>query len=87
MYGLGCEEAPRALLPDYVAEFRYLLQRNSEEKEWVDSWDGEELQSLPIAVHIVLRPKDARSDEEVLEVVAPIKTWRHEDIEPVLPVD
>jgi general secretion pathway protein J len=76
---------PVALLPDYVAEFHYLLQRNSEEKEWLDSWNGEELQSLPIAVHIVLRPKDAESNDEVLELVAPIKTWRHEDIEPIPP--
>ena len=77
--------SPLALLPDYVAEFHYLLQRNSEEKEWLDSWDGEELQSLPVAVHIVLRPRDTESNDEVLELVAPIKTWRHEDIDPTLP--
>ncbi|MES2626958.1 MAG: prepilin-type N-terminal cleavage/methylation domain-containing protein [Pseudomonadota bacterium] len=72
---------PKSLLPDYIAEFHYLVQRNFEEKEWLDSWDGEELQSLPLAVHIVLRPLDDDNDE-VLELVAPIKTWRHEDIEP-----
>ena len=77
---------PRPLLPDYVAEFRYLLQRNPEEKEWLDSWDGEALQSLPIAVHIVLRPLDATSGNEVLELVAPIRTWRNDAIEPIEPV-
>jgi general secretion pathway protein J len=77
---------PLSLLPDYTAEFRYLLQRNSEEKEWLDEWNGEELQSLPIAIHIVLRPIDEQGNDEVLEVVAPIKTWRQEDIDPVLPV-
>jgi general secretion pathway protein J len=77
---------PASLLPDYVAEFRYLVQSNSEEKEWLDSWDGKELQSLPMAVHIVLTPRDNNSNDEVLELVAPIETWRHEDIEPIVPV-
>ncbi len=78
--------SPLSLLNDYAAEFHYLLQRNSEEKEWLDSWNGEELQSLPLAVHIVLTPLDGNSGDEVLEIVAPIKTWRHEDIEPVVPI-
>lgn len=77
---------PQALLPDYTAEFQYLLQRNSETKEWLDEWNGEELQSLPIAIHVVLRPID-RSDDQVLELVAPIKTWRQEEIDPILPVN
>lgn len=76
---------PAALLPDYTAEFRYLLQRNSEEKEWLDEWNGEELQSLPIAIHIVLTPIDDQSNNQVLELVAPIKTWRQEDIDPIVP--
>jgi general secretion pathway protein J len=76
---------PVSLLPGYTAEFRYLLQRNSEEKEWLDEWKGEDLQSLPIAIHIVLRPIDDQRSDEVLEVVAPIKTWRQDDIDPILP--
>lgn len=77
---------PLSLLPDYAAEFHYLLQRNSEEKEWLDSWDAAELQSLPLAVHIVLTPLDDSSGNEILEIVAPIKTWRHEEIDPVVPL-
>jgi general secretion pathway protein J len=76
---------PVSLLPDYVAEFHYLIQSSAEEKEWLDSWDGQELQSLPMAVHIVLRPRDNTSDGEVLDLVAPIETWRHEDVEPIVP--
>lgn len=74
-----------ALLPDYTAEFHYLLQRNTEEKEWLDEWNGEEQQSLPIAIHIVLTPVDRQSNDEVLELVAPIKTWRQADIDPIVP--
>jgi general secretion pathway protein J len=76
---------PVSLLPGYTAEFRYLLQRNSEEKEWLDEWNGEDLQSLPIAIHVVLRPNDDQRSDAVLEVVAPIKTWRQDDIDPILP--
>jgi general secretion pathway protein J len=76
---------PLALLPGYTAEFHYLLQRNPEEKEWLDEWSGEELQSLPIAIHVVLRPIDDAGNDEVLELVAPIKTWRQDDIDPVMP--
>src|SRR5690606_7326149 len=46
----------QTLLPGYEAEFRYLWQRNTEEKEWVDSWEGAERLSLPIAVQVKLTP-------------------------------
>jgi general secretion pathway protein J len=74
---------PVALLRNYTARFRYLLQRNNEEKEWIEEWDGTEMQSLPRAVHVVLTPLDANSEEDVLEIVAPIRTWRHREIDPV----
>ena len=73
------------ILPNYRAEIRYLVQRNEEEKEWLDEWDGMEMQSLPIAVHIVLSPIDELIDEEVLEILAAIKVWQHEDIQPTIP--
>ena len=73
------------ILPNYRAEIRYLVQRNEEEKEWVDEWNGMEMQSLPIAVHIVLTPIDELIDEEVLEILAAIKVWQHEDIQPTIP--
>lgn len=79
------ELTPVSILGNYTAEFRYLVQRNEEEKEWLDEWSGEELRSLPIAVHIVFTPIDDSLNEEVLEVLAAIKTWQHEDIQPSIP--
>ena len=73
------------VLPNYTAEFRYLVQRNEDTKEWIDEWIGKDMQSLPIAVHIVFTPIDETRDEEVLEVLSAIKTWRHEDIQPSIP--
>ena len=76
------ELEPTVILPNYEVEFRYLVQRNDDEKEWLDEWIGEEMQSLPIAVHIIFSPIDEDLDEEVLEVLAAIRTWQHEDIQP-----
>lgn len=78
---------PTLLLPGYRASFRYLLQRNPDEKEWLDEWDGAERQSLPLAVHVVLSPLDGDREELPLEIVAPIRAWRHVEIEPVVPVN
>jgi general secretion pathway protein J len=79
------ELTPTIILPGYTAEFRYLVQRNEEEKEWLDEWQGAEMQSLPIAVHIVFTPIDSDLEEDVLEVVAAIRNWQHEDIQPTIP--
>ena len=76
------ELEPTTILPNYTAEFRFLVQRNEDEKEWLDEWDKLEMRSLPIAVHIILTPIDDRIDDEVLEVLAAIKTWQHEDLQP-----
>ena len=73
------------ILSNYRAEIQYLVQRNEQEKEWIEEWDGLEMQSLPIAIHIVFTPIDEMLDGEVLEVLAAIKTWRHEDIQPTIP--
>lgn len=76
---------PTNILPNYTAEFRFLVQRNEDEKEWLDEWLGDEMQSLPMAVYIILTPIDETLDEEVLEVLAAIRTWQHEDIQPTIP--
>lgn len=78
---------PVVLLPGYRATFSYLLQRNQEEKEWRDDWTGDDRQSLPLAVHVVLTPMDEDLEEPELEIVAPIRAWRHVELEPVVPVD
>jgi general secretion pathway protein J len=81
------ELEPVALLPGYRATFRYLLQRNPEEKEWLEEWNGAEQQSLPLAVHVVLTPLDEDLEEPELEIVAPIRSWRHFEIEPIVPLN
>jgi prepilin-type N-terminal cleavage/methylation domain-containing protein len=73
----------QSLLPRYEAEFHYLWQRSPEEKEWLDTWDGTQRQSLPIAVQVILTPIDAEGDAGRLDIVAPIKSYRHIEIEPV----
>lgn len=78
--------AASPLLPGYEARFRYLIQRNPQEKEWLDEWPPEKMQSLPIAIEVLLTPVDAVSDEHELEIVAQVKAWRHEDIDPKIPV-
>lgn len=72
------------ILENYTAEFRYLVQRNEDEKEWLDEWVGEDMQSLPIAVYITFTPIDDTLDDEVLEVLASIRSWKHEDIQPTI---
>jgi general secretion pathway protein J len=72
------------LLPGYTLELRYLVQRNPQRKEWLDEWTGSEMQSLPIAVLVRFVPDD--DQEQVLEIVAPIKAWRHDQIDPTIPV-
>lgn len=77
---------PQPLLPGYEASFRYLLQRGDDSKEWLDAWEGSEMQSLPVAVQIVLTPRERGGNEQTLEILTPIHAWRHDDIEPTLPV-
>ncbi len=80
-------QEPITLLPGYRATFRYLLQRNPDEKEWLDEWDGAEQQSLPLAVHVLLSPLDDDLEEADLEIVAPIRAWQHFEIQPVVPLN
>ena len=70
------------LLADYRAELRYLAQK-ADGQEWQDEWQGDQRQSLPLAVEVVLRPLRRDSDAEVLEILAPIRTWRNPDLQPV----
>lgn len=77
---------PTPLLPGYTARFRYLLQLNPDTKEWLDEWSGSEMASLPRAVLIVLTPITAQGDDQVLEIVAPIRSWQHSEIAPTTPI-
>lgn len=68
------------LLPNYSVEFRYLYEDAAESHQWIDEWRGEELQQLPFAIYVRFEPDD--NDDEVLEIVAPIKAYRHRQITP-----
>jgi general secretion pathway protein J len=72
------------LLPGYEVQFRYLVQRNPQRKEWLDTWIGRDMQSLPLAVLVRFVPLD--DQETALEIVAPIRAWRHDQIDPTIPV-
>jgi general secretion pathway protein J len=78
---------PVTLLPNYTADLQYLVQKDVDTKEWVDEWVGRDRQSLPLAVQLVLTPIDDDVGDEVLEIVAPIRTWRNPDIQPIVPVN
>jgi general secretion pathway protein J len=74
---------PSVLLPGYRLRVRYLISRGIDEKLWLDAWPAEEMQSLPLAVSLQWIPDDNELD--TLEVLAPIRANRHDDIEPTLP--
>lgn len=75
------------LLKDYTATWEFLVQKNPETKEWVKTWTGRERQSLPIAVHLTLTPRDSRDDAQSLDIVAQLRAWRNPDIQPVTTVN
>jgi len=68
------------LLPNYTVEFRYLYEDTADSYQWIDEWRGEELQQLPFAVYVRFEPEN--DDDEALEIVAPIKAYRHRQITP-----
>lgn len=76
---------PMALLENYEASFNFLFQDTLEEKLWLDEWQGEERQSLPIAVYISFTPIDDNGRDEEMELLVPIKTYLHEEIQAINP--
>ena len=75
---------PRLILPDYSVSFRYLYAESDEFKIWEDEWLAEERQQLPLAVYALFTPDN--DEEEVLEIVAPIRANQHRSIRPSLPI-
>lgn len=69
----------RRILPGYSLEVSYLREPNDNTREWVTQWEGSEQAALPLAVHLRFIP---RSDGAELELVAPVKAWRHRSIMP-----
>lgn len=74
------EAEPILVLPGYVAEFSYLYEELNENLVWTDEWLGHELLVLPRAVYIRFIPES--DDDEVLEVLARIRSYEHRGIRP-----
>ena len=71
---------PVLFLPGYDLEISYLFEQLDQSKVWTDSWEAQELLSLPLAVYIRLTP-NSDNDEE-LEIVARIRNNEHRSIRP-----
>ncbi|HTQ99739.1 MAG TPA: prepilin-type N-terminal cleavage/methylation domain-containing protein [Candidatus Acidoferrum sp.] len=78
---------PVPLLPEYTAQWSFLLQKNADTKEWVQEWSGRDHQSLPIAVHLTLTPREKGGSKQVLEILAPIRVWRNPSLQPIAPTN
>ena len=74
------EVEPVLLFPHYTAEFSYLYEDLDESKVWADEWEGQELLSLPLAVHIHFIP--FTDDKQELEILARIRNNEHRSIRP-----
>lgn len=72
---------PRLLLANYSVEFSYLFEDAEFNRRWRDTWEGEEILALPLAVHIRMRPDaDARLNEDI-DLIAPIHAWQHRSLQ------
>jgi len=74
---------PIVLLENYEATFSYLYEDLDFSKQWRDDWLGEEMNALPLAVHIVLTPID-NDNTQIFEVVANIAANTHRSIRATL---
>ena len=61
-------------------ELSYLYEQLDQRRVWTDSWEGQELLSLHLAVYIRFVP-NSDFDEE-LEIVARIRNNEHRSIRP-----
>lgn len=71
---------PRLILPGYTVSFSFLFSDLNENKAWRDDWQAAEFLSLPLAVYARFTPDN--SEDELLEIVAPIRAHLHRGIRP-----
>ncbi|MFM1895634.1 MAG: hypothetical protein RLZZ385_708 [Pseudomonadota bacterium] len=83
---LRLEQAtPLLMLPGYEARFSYLYRELDDSRQWRDDWPGDQLQSLPLAVHVIFTPLDDQQERRPeLEVVARILNNEHRNLRPTL---
>ena len=74
------ESEPIPMLPEYSLNFNYLYEDLDQNKIWTDSWEAQDLLSLPLAVYIRLTPLSEEDDE--FEIVARIRNNQHRSIRP-----
>ena len=78
---LRLEESESILmLPEYSLNFNYLYEDLDQNKIWTDSWEAQDLLSLPLAVYVMLRPFSEEDDE--FEIIARIRNNEHRSIRP-----
>ncbi|MGB0558585.1 MAG: prepilin-type N-terminal cleavage/methylation domain-containing protein [Pseudohongiellaceae bacterium] len=71
---------PILMLPEYSLNFNYLYEDLDQNKIWTDSWEAQDLLSLPLAVYVMLRPFSEEDDE--FEIIARIRNNEHRSIRP-----
>ena len=74
------ESEPILMLPEYSLNFNYLYEDLDQNKVWTDSWEAQDLLSLPLAVYVMLRPFSEEDDE--FEIIARIRNNEHRSIRP-----
>ena len=74
------ESEPILMLPEYSLNFSYLYEDLDQNKIWTDSWEAQDLLSLPLAVYVMLRPFSEEDDE--FEIIARIRNNEHRSIRP-----
>ena len=77
------EAEPILLLPNYRVEFSYLYTELDGNRRWQDEWSGEQMQSLPLAAHVLFTPLDDDAGRlQELEVLARILNNEHRNLRP-----
>ena len=74
------DSEPSLIFPKYSINFNYLYEDLDQNKVWTDSWEAQDLLSLPLAVYVMLRPFSEEDDE--FEIVARIRNNEHRSIRP-----
>jgi len=74
------DSEPSLIFPKYSINFNYLYEDLDQNKIWTDSWEAQDLLSLPLAVYVMLRPFSEEDDE--FEIVARIRNNEHRSIRP-----
>ena len=74
------DSEPSLIFPKYSINFNYLYEDLDQNKIWTDSWEAQDLLSLPLAVYVMLRPFSEEDDE--FEIIARIRNNEHRSIRP-----